>query len=367
MRIKISMKKYSTEYFEKKFNILFDKLIIKDGFLDAVKNTRKELKIPENGFENEVELAEYFLGKMYAEEQEVLSFLSFLDDYSIKKNVAIDDKNKAEVIKTYIKTKGNQKERYMRMVLWLIKGIANHDQIFTQNILFKKNKFLSKLFPKTFELTDRFWGLDLLDEHIFGHFIEKYLFLGKYGINQYIKSKITCTNCRYIGVNHFSPNRNNMKGKNEGPFGKNYIFNKETVKLLSLHFNSVFLIIKPYATKEEVVQYVKDNWESLKEHIIEKNTFYKQFDVHPSKIKESDSEKSQLIYELYKLPKKELLKKYKGEENLSGPDIYKEKIISCILWEEYNINMSQDAIKKTATRFAKSMEVRKRPKDIRDI
>jgi len=85
----------------------------------------------------------------------------------------------------------------------------------------------------------------------------------------------------------------------------------------------------------------------------EKNTFYRQLGIHPSKIKESNFEQNGLIYELYKLSKKDLLKKYQGKVDFSGPDIYKETIISAMLEEEYNIKMSTDAIKKTATRFCK--------------
>lgn len=229
----------------------------------------------------------------------------------------------------------------------------------------EKNKTLSKLYPETMKLIQKFWSLDLLDEHIMGYFVERYLFLGDYGINQYIKSKIACPNCRYIGVNHFSPTRNNMKSKEA--FGKNYVFNDDTVRLLSIYFNCVFLIIEPYATKEEVLQYIEDNWDNLKEHIIEKNSFYKQYDVHPSKIKESNFEKNQLIYELYKQSKKELLKIYKGKENFSLSGIYKEMIISAILKEQYDIDISSEAVKKSATRFAKSTNTQKQPKDIRDI
>jgi hypothetical protein len=137
--------------------------------------------------------------------------------------------------------------------------------------------------------------------------------------------------------------------------------------MLSQHFNSVFLIIKPYATKELVLQYIEDNWDDLKEHIIEKNTFYKQFGVHPSIIKESDDEKNRLVYELNKLSKKELLKSYKGEQDFSHTGVYKEAIVSAILEEEYDIKMSADAVKKSASRFAKSIQVQKLPKDIRDI
>ena len=134
-----------------------------------------------------------------------------------------------------------------------------------------------------------------------------------------------------------------------------------------IDFNSVFLIIKPYATKEEVLNYVEDNWDSLKKHVIEKNTFYKQYGVHPSKIKESDFERNRLIYELNKLSKKDLLKRYKGERDLSLKNIYKETIIAAILKEEYNASISPEAVKKAAARFDKTSRIKMLPKDIRDI
>ena len=74
-----------------------------------------------------------------------------------------------------------------------------------------------------------------------------------------------------------------------------------------------------------------------------------------------------MIYELSKLSKKDLLKQYKGEENLSLAGIYKETIISKILKKDYGIEMTADAIKKSVTRFAKSISVKNKPKDIRDI
>jgi len=359
------MKKYSAEYFEKKYKILFNRLLLKQGFLDDIKETRRELGLPENGCNNEADLAIYFISKMNKKEQQILSLIAFADDYYSKHNLPINDENRRKIIQAY--TKESRENMGIKMIIWLGQEILDHTQMFTKNVLFQKNKFLSKLFPRTLKLTRKFWGLDLLDEHIMGHFIEKYLFLGDYGVNKYIQQRIACPNCRYIGVNHFSPTRNNMAGQNEGPYGKNYIFNKETVRLLSLHFNSVFLIIKPYATKEEVLQYIEDNWDNLKEHLIEKNAFYKQFDVHPSKIKESDFERNNLIYELYKLPKRELIKMYKGEKDLSGRGIYKEMVISAILKEKHGIEMTPEAIKKTATRFAKSIRLKKEPKDITDI
>ena len=55
----------------------------------------------------------------------------------------------------------------------------------------------------------------------------------------------------------------------------------------------------------------------------------------------------------------------KKDFNYKG--LYKETIISAILEEEYNIKMSSDAIKKSAYRYSKSIQVQQIPKDIRDI
>ena len=158
-----------------------------------------------------------------------------------------------------------------------------------------------------------------------------------------------------------------MDGRDEGPFSGKYLFNASAVKLLSSHFNSCFLIIKPYATKEQTIQYIKENWDHMKEHLITKNTFYKQAGVHPSKIKVSNFERNRLVYELYKLPKKELLDLYRGKKDFSLIGIYKETVIAAILKEQYEIEMSTDAIKKAATRFAKNARINNEPKDIRDI
>jgi len=360
------MKKFSADYFEKKFRILFKKLFLKAGFLDTVKETRKKLGLPENGFSNEVDLAIFLISKMSKDEQFSLSFFAFAEDYCRKNNLSMHDENIRDgLIEAF--TKAGKDELGTKMIIWLAREIVDHNQMLTRNTLFRKNKYLSKLHPKTIELIRKFWGFDLLDEHIMGHFVEKYLFLGDYGVDQYIKHKIACTFCRYIGINHFSPDRHSMEGGEEGINGKNYIFNKSTVRLLSLYFNCVFLIIEPYATKEETLQYVEDNWDGLKEHVIEKNTFYKQLGVHPSKIKESDFERNQLVYELSKLSKKELLKHYAGEEDFSKTGVYKEAVITAILHEQYEVDMSPDAVKKAAARFAKSTNPKKQLKDIGDI
>lgn len=322
--------------------------------------------MPEDGFGDEIDLAAFLIGKMSGDEQQALSFFVFAEEYCTRNKLNMrDEKNKDKIFNAFIKA--NRKEKGVKMMMGLAKEISNHNQMLTKSPLFQKNKYLSKLFPKTLELIRKFWGFDLLDEHIMGHFVEKYFFLGDYGIEQYIKHKVACPSCRYIGIEHFSPDRHNMVNGEKGIDSKNYIFNKSTVQMLSLHFNSVFLIIQPYATKEEAHQYIEDNWDNLKEHVIEKNTFYKQLDVHPSKIKESDFELNQLVYELSKLSKKELLKRYAGEEKFSKPGVYKEAVISAILHEQYEVDMSPDAVKKAAARFAMSTNPQKQLKDIGDI
>jgi hypothetical protein len=361
------MKKYSADYFEKKYKILSDKLLQKEGFMDAVKAVRKDLKLPENGFDSPQELAFFFINKMTKSQQESLTFFAFVEAYAYKNKIFITEENRKEVIDAFIKEGYEKGGAMIPMMFELVKYIDSHHVMFTKYPLFEDNKYLSKLFPEVSKLMQKYWSVDLLDDHVIFHYIEKYMFLGPSGINQYIKSKIACHNCKYLGIEHFSPRRIDMEGQDEGPYSKNYILNKEAVRRLSYHFNSVFLIVKPYATKEMLLQYVEDNWNDLKEHIIEKNPFYKQFDVNPSLIKESDDEKNRLVYELNKLSKKELLDKYKGKKDFSHKGIYKEAIVSAILEEEYDIHMAADAVKKTASRFANSIEVKRIPKDIRDI
>jgi hypothetical protein len=363
------MKKYTNDYFEKKYNILFDKLLQKEGFVDEVKSIRKKLGLPINGFESTPELAHFLISKMNEEEKQSLLFFAFMDKYENANKIRVTEENRQEVIDAFIKKMEGESEQGVLIFMMMEVGnyIQTHHNLFTKYPLFEENKYLSKLVTIVFDLMRKYWGVDLLDDHVIIHYIEKYLFMGQAGVTQYIKSKISCHNCRYLGVDHFSPERGNMDGKDEGPYSKNYLFNKQTVSMLSGYFNSVFLIIKPYATKELVLQYIEDNWEDLKEHIIQKNTFYKQYDVSPAIIKSSDDEKNRLVYELNKLSKKDLLKAYKGEKDFNQTGVYKEAIVSAILDEEYGITMSSDAVKKSASRYAKSIEVQRKPKDIRDI
>lgn len=361
------MKKYSAEFFKKKFEILFNKLLVKEGFIDEIKEVRKELGIPvENGFINSLELTEFLSKKLTKSEKENVLILGFIERFEIENRVRVSEKDREKFFEYFMKNK-NRKDGAIVSITFIQAVIENHNNPFTSNALLRETNFFSKLSPIVFRVFNKYWGFDLLDEQIAVNFLEKYLFLGGNGVRQYIQAKVDCPSCRYIGIDHFSPDRHDMQGQDKGAFSKNYIFNKQAVKRLSSHFNSVFLLIKPYATKEQVLNYVEDNWNWLKEHLIEKNTFYKQFDTHPSKIKEVDFERNKLVYELYKLPKKELIKLYKGKRDFSGTGIYKETIISVILKEEHGIDMSPDAIKKSATRFAKSTKIKEQPKDIRDI
>ncbi len=367
------MKKFSTEHFEKKYRTLYEKLLCKEGFLNDIKSARKTLVLPEEGFSDEYEFAYHIIHNMNDDELFHLTFFIYLDHEASKNREAffdLDKEGRAPIIDAFIKSYNKKKERLeliSKAVFELGRDIVDHNQMIQLNPNLKGSRIYTKLSRETSSLLQKYWGLDLLDEHIFGHLVEKHLFLDKYGVNKYIKEKTTCPMCKYIGVTHFSPERNHIDGEMNGTGKKKYRFNKNTVDRLSLHFNSVFLIIKPYATKEETIQYIEDNWDCLKDHIIEKNTYYKQFEVNPSKIKTSDLERNKLVYELYKLSKKEVLKRYKGEDDFSGKYIYKETIISAILGEQYDIKMTADAVKKSASRFAKSIKIKKEPKDIRDI
>ena len=365
------MKKYSSEYFEKKFRILFDKLLIKEGFVDEVKKVRKELGIPvENGFRDNLNLAEYLAKKLTESERHHFIFLPFIEQYEAENEVRItgeeQKKDRDKIINAFFKkTKGRVSIKDVMVVLLM--RIDDHNNFITDSPSVRDIEVLAKIFSKEFAIFKKFFGVDLLDEHIIMHYIEKYLFLGQRGVSAYIKEKVSCPACKHIGISHFSPTRYDMEGQDEGPFSGKYIFHENTVRMLSSHFNSYFLIIKPYATKEQAIQYIKDNWDHAREHLEMKNTFYKQFDVHPSKIKESDFEQSRLVYELFKLSKNELLATYEGMKDFSIGVVYKESIVSAVLKEKYDIEMSAEAVKKTATRFAKSTQVKNKPKDIRDI
>ena len=361
------MKKYSIDYFGEKYEILFNKLLIKNGFVNEIKQIRKTLGIPvENGFINQLELVEYLRKKFTEKEEGEATMFSFMEQYDTENKTRLTESDREDFLQ-YLEKKNKKPNDPIAIASYFLTIIDDHSGLFTSHFIFKKNKFTSRLSLIVIKLMNKYWGFDLLDEHIAVNFIEKYLFLGECGVNQYIKNKLACPHCRHIGVVHFSPTGLNMRGRNEGIFSKKYLFNEASIKLLSSHFNSVFLIIKPYATKEQVLQYIEDNWNDLKEHLIEKNSFYKQFNVNPSKIKKSDFDRNQLVYSLYKFSKKELVKEYLKQENNLPPPIYKEDIISSILEKRHNIKMSSDAIKKTATRFAKSTKIKKQPKDIRDI
>ena len=361
------MKKYSSEYFGKKYHVLYNRLLIKDGFVDEIIKAREALGIPvESGFPDALRVVEYILEAMSDDEKRSCEFFAFVEGFEAKRGAPITEKNKKEIVDAFLKQVKDDPEPFP-VVAFLHSRIDDHNNfIYKDKFLsgIKKIRKISRVIPQIFH---KFMDIDLLDEGIILHFIESYLFLGQNGVHNYIKSKVACPNCKYIGVTHFSPSRYDMKGQRAGPFSGKYIFNESVVKRLSREFESVFIIIKPYATKEQVLQYVEDNWEYLKEHLISKNTFYKQFGVHAGAIKESNFERNRLVYELHKMPKKDLLKLYKGERDLSISGIYKEAVVSAILHEQYNIEMMADAVKKAAARFAWDTKLKKTPKDIGDI
>jgi len=362
------MKKFSPKYFEEKYRILSNKLLAKSGFDENIKKARKKIGIPDNGFPSEVDLACFFIDQMSRKEFDGVVFKAFLEEYITKHKLSLNEKNKEQIINAYVEEASKEKNREKmttKAIAWLSGNIANHNKMIIKAPFFEKNKVLSGIRQEVHNLTNKFWDYNLLDEPTMIHFTEKYLLLGDYGIDKYIESKISCPQCKYIGVTHFSPTRHNMNGENMG--GKNYKFNNETVNFLSSQFNSSFLIIKPYASKKEVIEYIKDNWDDVKNNLIEKNIFYKQFDVNPSKIKKSDFERNRLVYGLYKLSKKELAEEYKKEGGKNPVPSYKEYIISFILQRKYKISMTPDAIKKMATRFAKSTKIEKEARDYEDF
>jgi len=103
------MKKYSADYFEKKFHILFDKLIVKEGFIDAVKKTRIELEIPEGGFNNQLELAEYLMNRLSEKEKEHITMLAFIEQYEAVNKKRIEESDREQFTKDFLKKFGKKK------------------------------------------------------------------------------------------------------------------------------------------------------------------------------------------------------------------------------------------------------------------
>lgn len=88
------MKKYTSEYFAKKFRILFDKLLIKEGFVDEIKKIRKELGIPiENGFPDTLRLAEYLMKKLSKREKTFFTLMSFVEYYEMETKTRVNEKD----------------------------------------------------------------------------------------------------------------------------------------------------------------------------------------------------------------------------------------------------------------------------------
>jgi hypothetical protein len=360
------MKKYSKGYFEKKFHLLYEKLLNKENFIDTIKKARKSLNIPEEGFKSELDLVSYFIDRIPSKELDDHIFCFFCLEYAEKTGLELQDENKKEFFDNFYK-KRKETSGVQTIAIPYFKAVEDHLRLFTGSEIVrfnKKNEILGKNVDKIF---DAFMEVELLDAQIISHYIEKYLFLGEKGVEDYIHKRTSCPNCKYYSVLHFSPDRNDMINKEDGPFSGKYLFNKKISKFLSRFFDSYFIFIKPYATKGEVLNYIEDNWDTIKQNLLDKNTFYKQYDFSPSRLRNSNLQRNRLVYELYKKSKKELLEICMNKEIFPATGVYKEDVISQILKEKYDLNMSSDAVKKTATRFAKSIKTRKTAKDIGDI
>ena len=364
------MKKYSAEDFEKKFKTLRDKLLIKQGFEDQIQESRKKLGVPtENGFSSSLELAIFLAEKLSSEEILNTAFISFISNWERRNTKRAEEGDREIVLKELDDFISDKPENIQFLAIkFLEESVEDHNELFTlQPIIRQDFKEIAKLGSEEFKIFNKYFRPDLLDEFTILHFVEKYLFLGDAGVAGYIRKRVSCSHCKNIGVLHFSPSGDDMEGQNEGIGSKNYVFNKSFVKRISQHFNSVFLIIKPYATKPQVIQYIEENWDDLKDHMNNKNTFYKQYNVGSTRIRTSDFDRNRIIYELYQLPKKELLKKYNGEKNFSLPGIYKQTVVSAILEEQHDIKMTPEAVKRAATRYANATKVIDEPRDIGDI
>jgi hypothetical protein len=361
------VKKYSKDYFEKRFHLLYEKLVNKENFVETVIKARKLLNIPEKGFESSFELVEYLISRIPKDEIESHMFYSFCMEYEDKTGLKLKENQFDEFSENfYQKYKGKYNDT-QSIALRYQEDIENHQILFTHSLSILLNDKNIVLKEKVKEIFDFFMEVELLDAHIISHFIEKYLFLGDKGVCNYINKRILCSSCRYYSISHFSPKRYDMQNQEDGPFSGKYFFNKETSRMLSNFFDSYFLFIKPYAQKGEVLSYIEDNWDTIKKDLNEKNSFYKQFEFKPSRLRKSDYKKNRLIYELNKKSKKELLDICIDKQSFPAQGVYKEEIISQILKEKYGWEMSNDAIKKTATRFRKSIKTKKTAKNIRDI
>lgn len=365
--ITIYMKKFSVEYYKEKFLILWERLRAKEGFEEEIARIRAELGIPEDGFSSDVDLAYFLIDRLNDEEQESFPYILYIPKFESKNQTFVkSEEDFDELYRQFDEEIGE--ENFPRFVLQsLLDYIKPEADSFTSFPLMKLSEENSKLKPICLSLSSKFFSFDLLDELIIFQFIERYLFLGENGVIRHIDAKVTCTCCRHIGVKHFSPNASHMQGREDGVFSKDYIFNEGAVRLLSQHVHSLFLIIKPYSTKQQIIKYVEENWDSLKQSLDEKNKFYIQAGVKIGKLKKRDNNKNRLVYELSKESKKDLEERYKALDTGFATPRYKDSIISAILKHEFAIDMSSDAVKKSYQRYAKSDDLMKNPKDIRDI
>lgn len=91
------MKRYSTDYFEKKYRILLDKLLQKQGFEEHIRAVRKELGMPEEGFKSAPDFGYFVLQKLSDDEVNSLIFFAFIDAYTHEKKISVSEENRGEL------------------------------------------------------------------------------------------------------------------------------------------------------------------------------------------------------------------------------------------------------------------------------
>lgn len=97
------MKQFSQDYFEKKYRTLFNKMLFKQGFNKAIKDTRKSLGIPETGFDNEQEFALFCINKLSKQEKQILTFIAIAETYAQKHKIPLDEDHKKEIFDSIFK------------------------------------------------------------------------------------------------------------------------------------------------------------------------------------------------------------------------------------------------------------------------
>lgn len=97
------MKRYSTDYFEKKYRILLDKLLQKEGFEEHIQALRKELGLPKDGFTSSPELGFFLIKKLTKDQLHTLTFYAFVEAYAFQKKIPVNDDTREEIVNAFLK------------------------------------------------------------------------------------------------------------------------------------------------------------------------------------------------------------------------------------------------------------------------